>query len=341
MLFGVLPRGFLDPGGDQPVADPNESSFEKSLRLRQIALQSAQAAILESRIARANRSRPERLAVEDMIPGTTKVEIFREDGSGQGWRGPATILQINEEAGNAVIDSQGKPYLMGLRHIRPLRDSFLIYLNDNSTLTSTDVEKAVSRMKRVVEQCTPFKPYTMGEILKEKGEFKMVKFPKGESPTTEQMLKDAKMVLDFHYDHFTLNGIRFGRGMKTILTPKYSKGVLLTWPCGTMGFALTENHSDAHIHIKEYLQHNIDSLCHLYLFGYVKYNQEETSIPARITRRKPAEPSDQGQLQDEEMEEQAELKRKGPDSRTVISAPEKKKQKTYWTSTELLHQRSI
>ena len=53
MLFGVLPRGFLDPEGDQPVADPNESSFEKSLRLRQIALQSAQAAILESRIARA------------------------------------------------------------------------------------------------------------------------------------------------------------------------------------------------------------------------------------------------------------------------------------------------
>ena len=197
-------------------------------------------------------------------------------------------------------------------------------------------------MKKVVEQCTPFKPYTMGEILKEeKGEFKMVKFPKEESPTAEQMLKDAKMVLDFHYDHFTLNGIRFGRGMKTILTPKFSKGVLLTWPCGTMGFALTENHSDAHIHIKEYLQHNIDSLCHLYLFGYVKYNQDETSIPARITRRKPAEPSDQGQLQDEEMEEQAELKRKGPDSRTVVLAPEKKKQKTYWTSTELLHQRSI
>ena len=136
-----------------------------------------------------------------MIPGTTKVEIFREDGSGQGWRGPATVLQINEEAGNAIIEFNGKPYLMGLRHIRPLRDSFLIYLNQNSTLTSTDVEKAVSRMKKVVEQCTPFKPYTMGEILKdEKGEYKMVKFPKEESPTAEQMLKDAKMVLDFHYD---------------------------------------------------------------------------------------------------------------------------------------------
>ena len=108
-----------------------------------------------------------------------------------------------------------------------------------------------------------------------------------------------------------------------------------------MGFALTENHSDAHIHIKEYLQHNIDSLCHVYLYGYVKYNQEETSAPTRITRRKPAESQDQGQLQDSEMEEQADLKRKGPDSRTVVLAPEKKKLKVNWTSTELLHQRSI
>ena len=104
--------GIVDPEGDQPVADPSGSSFEKSLRLRQIALQAAQGAILESRIARANRSRPQRLAVEDMIPDTTKVEIFREDGSGQGWRGRATVLLINEEAGNAIIEFQGKPYLM-------------------------------------------------------------------------------------------------------------------------------------------------------------------------------------------------------------------------------------
>ena len=86
-----------------------ESTFERSLRLRQIALQASQAAILESRIARANRSRPQRLRVEDLVPGTTTVEIFREDGSGQGWRGPATILKIDEEAGNAVVDFQGKP----------------------------------------------------------------------------------------------------------------------------------------------------------------------------------------------------------------------------------------
>ena len=88
------------------------------------------------------------------------------------------------------------------------------------------MEKAVSRMKQVVEQCTPFKPFTMVEIMKaENGEVKVVKYPKGGSPTTEPMLRDAKMIMESIYN-FILHGIRFGRGMKTILTPKFSKGVL-------------------------------------------------------------------------------------------------------------------
>ena len=41
------------------------------------------------------------------------------------------------------------------------------------------------------------------------------------------------------------------------------------------------------------------------------------------------------------MEEPEDYKRKGPDSRTVVLAPEKKKQKIDWTSRELLHQRSL
>ena len=40
MLFGVLPRGYLDP--EQPPrgddVSPDESAFERSLRLRQVAL---------------------------------------------------------------------------------------------------------------------------------------------------------------------------------------------------------------------------------------------------------------------------------------------------------------
>ena len=103
----------------------SETIFERSLRLRQIALQASQAAILETRIARAHRSRPSRQPIEEFIPGTTKVEIYRDDGGGQGWRGPATVLQVNEKTGTAIVEFQHRPYLISLRHLRPPREAFL------------------------------------------------------------------------------------------------------------------------------------------------------------------------------------------------------------------------
>ena len=323
-----------------------ESTFERSLRLRQIALQASQAAILESRIARANRSRPQRLRVEDLVPGTTTVEIFREDGSGQGWRGPATILKIDEEAGNAVVDFQGKPYLLGLRHVRPLRDSFHIHFNtSSSTSTVADAEKAITAMKEVVESSTPYRPFTMGEVyIENNNEAKMVKFPKTESPTTNAMLSNAKIFLQYHYVNFVLHGIKFGKGMKTIMVPRYSKGVMITWPEGSYGIAITEHNSDAHLHIKEYLNRHVDKLCHLYFYGYVVHQNEENNMPFKITKRKMPEqlPLPEAQdLPDTEMEEPEDNKRKGPDSRTVVLAPEKKKQRIQWTSRDLLYQRSL
>ena len=98
------------------------------MRLRQIALQASQAAILEARIAKANRSRPQQLPVAEMTPGATKVEIFRDDGGGYGWRGPATLLEINETAGTAIAEFQQRPYLIGLRHLRPLRECYICSL---------------------------------------------------------------------------------------------------------------------------------------------------------------------------------------------------------------------
>ena len=85
MVLGVLPRRFLDPEGEPVPDDENvelsETIFERSLQLRQIALQASQSAILETRIARAHRSRPSRQPIEEfVIPGTTKVEIYRDDG---------------------------------------------------------------------------------------------------------------------------------------------------------------------------------------------------------------------------------------------------------------------
>ena len=52
MVFGVLPRGYLDPEGeiygDEGQLNPTESTFERSLQLRQIALLGWAAYLLSS-----------------------------------------------------------------------------------------------------------------------------------------------------------------------------------------------------------------------------------------------------------------------------------------------------
>ena len=178
----------------------------------------------------------------------------------------------------------------------------------------------------------------MGEILKsEDGENRMIKFPKVHSDMAEKMLKDAKAFLNFHHDRVAFHGNRYGRGMKTILVPKFSKGTLITWAKGRTGIAVTEHNTDSIIHIKELFSTNIGKLCHLYLFGFVQMHTEDSWIPARVSRGHPAQdqqaPMDQ-QPADETMSsadpspEEFNKKREGP-VEIVVQAPERKKAKLH------------
>ena len=107
-------------------------------------------------------------------------------------------------------------------------------------------------MKSVVEACTPYKPNLTGEILSvEDDNYEMKKCPKGENATVDQVLADAKTFLNYHHDKVTFHGIKFGKGMKSIMVPKFSKGTLLTWSEGLTGISVVEHNSDSHIHVKE------------------------------------------------------------------------------------------
>ncbi len=77
----------------------------------------------------------------------------------------------------------------------------------------------------------PYRPYTFGEILHEKdGNYKWKKYPSEENEIAKRMLSDAKEFLSYHYDKVILHGMKFGKGMKTIAVPRYSKGILMIWP---------------------------------------------------------------------------------------------------------------
>ena len=169
------------------------------------------------------------------------------------------------------------------------------------------------------------------------------------------MLSDAAIFLAFHHDRVTFHGIRYGKGMKTILVPKYSKGTLITWTEGRTGIAVTEHNTDSIIHIKELFNTDIDKLCHLYLFGYVQIQTEDSWISARISRQPhaqdPQAPRDQ-QTADETMSsstsasgqpsdisiEEIHKKREGP-VEIVIQAPERKKAKPHLSSLWWMCQR--
>ena len=97
-VFGVLPRPFYqeDSSSIMSVAGALQTDitpFERALRIRQMALSMVQKAIVEDRVARANRTRTHQLRLDEMIPGTTVVDYYREVNGDIGWRGPAEIAQ--------------------------------------------------------------------------------------------------------------------------------------------------------------------------------------------------------------------------------------------------------
>ena len=83
------------------AAQDNLSVFERALRLRQLAMTAATQSIMESRIARAAKTRPQQFDLTNFKPGITEVEFHREGAGDYGWRGPATLLKISEDQGTA------------------------------------------------------------------------------------------------------------------------------------------------------------------------------------------------------------------------------------------------
>lgn len=91
-----------------------------------------------------------------------------------------------------------------------------------------------------------------------------------------------------------------------------------------------EHNSDAHLNLKHFYNKDTEETCHIFFYGYILYNSENGQLPAKITRRS-SKQDDRPKIPREQfmdVEDTAEdLKRKGPDSRTVVLAPEKKRQR--------------
>eukprot|EP00959_Pyramimonas_sp_CCMP1952_P310054 6488549-Pyramimonas_sp.AAC.1 len=75
-------------------------------------------AIVEDRIARANRTRAQQHGPQNQLKVGDSVDIYRapERKDQSGWRGPAELVKISE--GTAIVVWNGIPDILRARHVR-------------------------------------------------------------------------------------------------------------------------------------------------------------------------------------------------------------------------------
>ncbi len=175
----------------------------------------------------------------------------------------------------------------------------------------------------------------------------VIDIPKDGSERADELLQVAKTYILIHYESLNISGIRYGRGLRAVPVPRYSRGVLVIWTSRSPTMAFVEHNSDTSLRLKDYVNQEIEEVCFIYFYGYVQINQEEETTLVPISRQVP--PSNEAmdtsstttKTMDEQDEQKMDSKRKGPETRTVVIAPEKKKLRTHFQSQELLHLRSL
>ena len=239
-VFGTLPSGFYDPEsrGIMSVVGAQETDvavFEKAMRIRQTALAQAHQAVIEDRVARATRTRTHQLDLDQLIAGTSEVEFYREVKNDPGWRAPALLLRLDADDGVAIIQYQGKPYLVALRHIRFYKGIFHL------TLPNMDTEDALRELMRFVESLTEYKMNIYGR-LKRNGKWRF--FPREDDHATKIILWVRRIYkgLSKHQVH----GALLGRSLRNIKPPPNAVGHLISWVHGGQGSFHLSSRGDVH-----------------------------------------------------------------------------------------------
>ena len=323
-VFGTLPRGFYEVESDAILNSTGAlqtdiTVFERAVRIRQTALAQPQQAVVEDRVARASRTRPHQLDLSTLTAGTSEVEFYREVKNDPGWRGPALLLRLDADEGVAVIQYQGKPYLVSLRFIRPYRGIYMVEVQKPET------DETISKMMRV-EAMSDYKVYMYGWIRNRQD--KWVKLPK-ENDEANRFLQKAILVSKAMTKR-ELNGCLFGKALRSFKPPSNTTGILLTWISGGRSYAVQEHKSDRHLQMKKITNHAREDTCILYFYYYnATYTEENRSAVDRRQQELPdssmkSVTTSSDNPMDSVMESK---KREGPETRTVVLAPEKKRQK--------------
>ncbi|CAE7229802.1 RE1, partial [Symbiodinium sp. CCMP2456] len=337
MVIGTLPMPFYDfeAPGIQAITGAghaNPSVYERALRLRQMAITAASQSIMENRIARAGHTRPQRVPLDELQAGTSEVEFHREDADGFGWRGPALLLKLNEN-GSAIVEYQGRPYLIPLRNLRLFRG---VYYNDGDSLKADDAVKgqeleswiALRRLMQSTEACIPFKIETFGHLRNHRGKWSRLPKHMAEEQITG-ILQDVVTASQF-LTAKQCHGIRVGVGLKKMFTPEGSTGTLVAWRRKTVRMSIVDNPTGSDMNTNGFRLGNREEMCYIYFYSYVE-NYVEPPFETWVPKGTPMEESPVTPTSPEEppAATTSGAKRDGPETRTVTLGPETKKQRIY------------
>ena len=326
-VFGILPRGFYNPESPGILSvvgslQTDVTTFERAVRIRQTALAQTAQAIIEDRIARANRTRPHQLDAAQLVAGTSEVEFFREVQGDPGWRGPALLLRLDQDEGVAVIQYQGKPYLVSLRHIRQYKGIY------HMEVQSEQVDQALHCLMKFAEGLSDYKIYFFGWLRRQK-DGKWYKVPK-ETPEIRNIMLWAERISK-SMTRQTLHGIMIGKGLRSLKPPNNTTGAMILWIIGGKNYSVQQHQNSNHLKMKKVSAHLKEDTCVIYMYYYKPESLEPTSAAehdeSKMVDKKVHFPEDM----DVEPENR---KRDGPETRTVVLAPERKRQKIAWLKQE-------
>ncbi|OLQ01786.1 hypothetical protein AK812_SmicGene15471 [Symbiodinium microadriaticum] len=359
-VYGALPRPLYQEDNTEIAAvagalQTDITPFERALRIRQMALSMVQQAVAEDRTARANRTRPHQLEAGALVPGVSRVDIYREVQGDVGWRGPAELLKLDRDEGTATVSYQGRPYLMGLRHIRPHVAG--VFLSFDQTQ-----QDAFKYLKGITEQLSPYKVTTIGWVMEMKDDLTMWR----RASTSSLSYTDTwnKIVeLGKGLSHHNVGGAMIGQSVRNLRPPRGTAGVLVMWKAGSDDYSCHEHTNDNPVTFKKVTAKAIDDLAFIYIYYYVHISYEprkdmkvlpsegatEEHQPMDAEARPTEQPASDGPAAstgpddsmdvspaansvndmeiEEDMDDGSELKRKGPETRTVVMGPESKRTK--------------
>ncbi|CAK9078864.1 1-alkyl-2-acetylglycerophosphocholine esterase [Durusdinium trenchii] len=190
-----------------------------------------------------------------------------------------------------------------------------------------------------VEEIKPLKPnYNLRRVLvripklmedenhtKVKRDGKWRFFPREDDHATKIMLWVQYIYkgLSKHQVH----GALLGRSLRNIKPPSNTVGHLISWIHGGQGYAVQEHFSDGFLKMKRVSNYSREEMCTIYLFHYHPDPVEEPASQSTINK-------DDDKMDVNVPDDRGE-KRDAPETRTVVMAPEKKRQRIYNVKKEL------